>query len=278
MAQISVPQAAERLGVGERRVLQRIAEGSLPAARVGERWVVDERDLLPLADRQDPGRPLSERSAWAVIAVACAMAADADGHDSAPANQAASWLASLAPPERSRARKRLGDLLADAPEGPSEANIADPAINLRVLLGKRAQRVPFLISARDVPDLRDDARLVLAGLSSPESGIAGGDIVEAYAAAASLDGLADDYLLDRVDRDEDANVVLHLVPDDLAAQAPALWRAAGALPLLLAVDLAEHRRPREQARAAELVRELSAVLSHQVADQPIDEAPGGEEA
>lgn len=251
MGRISVAEAARHLGVGERRVLQRIADGSLRAERIGQRWAIDERDLLPLDDQRDPGRPISERSAWAIIAAAFVLLYEAE--DRRPASD---WLTSLAPSERSRAQNRLHNLLADHPHAAGEEPIAEAASRLRALLGNRADRVLLHASPRDLGDLRDDGRLALAGLSSPDSGVVAGDLVEAYLDAANLDALLDHYLLDKVQREADANVILHVVPDDVAQQAPDLWRAAAGLPLLLAVDLAEHRRPREQARAADLVAEL----------------------
>jgi hypothetical protein len=56
-----------------------------------------------------------------------------------------------------------------------------------------------------------------------------------------------EYLL--VEADSDANVVLHVIPD---AQYPYPESR-----LRLAADLAEHRGPREEARAAELLHELA---------------------
>ena len=70
MASVSVAEAAKSLGVGVSRIHQRIADGSLRAERVGSQWVVDELSLLRVAERHRPGRPLSARSAWAIIALA----------------------------------------------------------------------------------------------------------------------------------------------------------------------------------------------------------------
>lgn len=70
MASVSVAQAAERLGVSVPRIHQRIADGSLLAERIGAQWVIDERSLLRTQERSKAGRPLSARSAWAVVAVA----------------------------------------------------------------------------------------------------------------------------------------------------------------------------------------------------------------
>ena len=92
MSRISVSEAARRLGVNVSRIHQRIADGSLRAERIGSQWVVDERSLLEVAERRGAGRPLSVRSAWAVIAVS-------EGDHEA--------VRRLAPAERSRARQRL---------------------------------------------------------------------------------------------------------------------------------------------------------------------------
>ena len=254
MARISVAEAARRLAVSERRVQQRIADGSLPAERIGQRWAIDERDLLPLDNQRDAGRPVSERSAWAVIAVSLLLLR---GADEPGAEGASSWLANLTSSERIRARRRIRNLLVHNPNAADELDIEHVAAELRMLLGNRARRLLLRASPRDLPDLRSDKRLALAGLSRSESGIAAGDMVEGYVEAAGLDAFVDHYLLEQVQRDDDANVILHVVPDDVADQAPELWRdAAALLPLLLAVDLAEHRRPREQARAADLVADL----------------------
>jgi excisionase family DNA binding protein len=254
MARISVTEAARRLRVGERRVQQRIADGSLPAERIGERWAIDDRDLLPLQDQRGAGRPVSERSAWAVLAASFAFL---HAPEERKAEGASNWLAPLASSERIRARNRLRDLMARLPNADADVDIARVAAELHMLLGNRAVRLQLRASPRDQADLHDDDRLAPSGLSSPESGIAAGDMVEGYIDAASSDSFVDDYLLERVKRDDDANVILHVVPDEVARKAPELWRdAAAMLPLLLAADLAEHRRPREQARAAALMSDL----------------------
>ncbi len=78
------------------------------------------------------------------------------------------------------------------------------------------------------------------------SGIASAD-VEGYLAESDVDGIVKDYLL--VDADRDANVVLHVIPDGQYPFPDSRLR--------LAADLAEHRGPREEARAAELLHELA---------------------
>jgi excisionase family DNA binding protein len=70
MAGVSVAEAAKSLGVGVSRIHQRIADGSLRADRVGSQWIVDELSLLWAVEHKKPGRPLSARSVWAIIALA----------------------------------------------------------------------------------------------------------------------------------------------------------------------------------------------------------------
>lgn len=257
MSQVSASEAAHRLGISVQRVHQRLADGSLPAERVGHQWAIDEADLVRL-DRRAPGRPLSPKSAWGLVIMAALEAASAPYNPAsvALANAAASALPHIAPPARSRARARLRDFLGEALQpyarGGEEAAAADLAANLRSLMRSRAERRLFRSSPRDLDDLRSDGRISLSGISLPGSGIASGDIVEGYVAEHHLDALMDDYLLSDA-RHGEANVVLHVVnpaviPD--GSVEPDNW-------LLLAADLAEHQRPREIARAAQIVREVA---------------------
>jgi excisionase family DNA binding protein len=253
MAQLSVSQAADRLGVNVQRVHQRIADGSLPAERVGHQWAIREADLARLSHRK-AGRPLSSKSVWELAQVACDLVAVNDiGVTLVQCNASRS----IPAPNRSRARSRLRDLLGLARKQPwardPESAADDVAAWLRALMRGRAERRLFRASSRDLADLRADHRIKLSGISLPDSGIASGDIVEGYVAAPQLEPLVEDFLLSEA-RDADANVVLHVIeaspwsarPDDLNAPVES-W-------IVLAADLAEHRRPREVARAAQIVR------------------------
>ena len=113
----------------------------------------------------------------------------------------------------------------------------------------RARRLMFRSSPRDIVDLRGDDRVQPSGVSLRASNIAAADIVEGYAAERDVDRLVDDFLLIEA-RYDNANVILHVVEDDSPFRA--LVEIDGWL--LLAADLAEHHRPRESSRAAELVR------------------------
>jgi len=56
MALITTTEAATRLGVIPRRVIQLIEAKRLKAAKIGRDWLIDERNLAAVADRK-PGRP-----------------------------------------------------------------------------------------------------------------------------------------------------------------------------------------------------------------------------
>lgn len=212
---LSVPEAAAKSGLSEQRLRALVSSGRLPAVRVGRQWVVDEAALA----RHEPrmGRPLSERSCWALLGLAA-------GHPSG-----------LDPSERHRARQRLR-LLAES---------RAPASLLRSWLPNRARRQVYRASPRDIIDLRADPRLLLSGLSHPDSAISAADVAEGYVLESALAGLVADFLLIEAG-DAMGNVVLHIPSRPLSRVSP----------LLLAADLSEHHHDREDARVAELVGSL----------------------
>jgi excisionase family DNA binding protein len=238
MAVVSVAEAAGRLGVSVPRIHQRIADGSLNAQRIGSQWAVDERSLFDVGERRLPGRPLSPRSAWAVIALS------ADDGEAARA---------LAPNERVRANARLGRLLALGARAPrSEVEVRRVASMLRSQFRSRADRALFKAADADLVALRSDPRW-RSLISSRASDIASRD-VEGYVAGDDLERLAKDYLL--MPAKDDANVIVHVLPPGQRAYPESMLR--------LAADLAEHRRPREESRAVALLHELSLADSESV--------------
>ena len=62
MAKLSTQEAADRLGISQRRVLALIQSGKLKATRVGGVWIIDERtvEAFRKLDRP-PGRPWKSR-------------------------------------------------------------------------------------------------------------------------------------------------------------------------------------------------------------------------
>ncbi len=227
MSSISVPEAAQRLGVSEGRVRQRIADGSLPAERVGGRWVIAESSLPAARDRLH-ARPLSERMSAAVLALLDHQVPD------------------VSPQEKSRARKYAKRLM--------EADVEAAAL-MRAWFKERASRRYFRAAEADLAALGQDNRLALSGVSAPQSGIVAQGLVEGYASAADLESLVDDYFL-VPGRVADSNVIIH-VPNG-SEQSPVRDRVSESK-ALLAADLAEHNGPREDARVRELIRSMAEV-------------------
>lgn len=247
MSDLSVSQAARVLGVTVPRVHQRIRDGSLDARRVGHQWVVSAEALRRVREPVT-GRRFSPRSAWTIVATSIAVIED----DPAPAQAwAQTFLAARASKERTRALSRLRLLLTGVWRDGSDAEAAKTGARLRHAFGGRARREALWAAATDIQDLRADARVVPGGLCSPISRIAAGQVAEMYVDAERLDQLVEDYLLER--RPE-PNVFLHAV-DNVTAMSPP--RDVFAAPLLLAADLAEHARPREEHRAAEILAGLA---------------------
>lgn len=214
--EISVGEAAVRLGVSERRVRERIAAGDLRARRVGRAWVVDEAQL---GRSERVGRPMSRRVAWAFVD----LLAGGKGEG-------------VSQPEQSRLRKKQALLLASS----------DPASLLRSWLPVRADVRRLSAASADLPALRNEARIALSGLSDMRSGIAAAGIVEAYVAACDIGDLAEEYLLS--ERGE-PNVILHVLEDERRLSRPV------PLAVVLA-DLADHDGPRESAAVERLMKEL----------------------
>ncbi|MEO3936401.1 helix-turn-helix domain-containing protein [Dermatophilaceae bacterium Soc4.6] len=283
-------EASRRLGVGVQRVHQRIADGSLPAQRVGSQWVIEEQAVSGL-DRRGAGRPLSPASVWAVLVMAAAAHAtgtEADKNGSAQMGPAqvggaecgqtlSDAVRALTPTARFRARARLRDLAARARaaelgDAAAEETVAELAADLRLMFRRRADRVVYRVAPADLADLRADARVDLAGVSLPESGLASADLVEGYVADDELPDLVAEFLLVPVSpvspsssaSTREGNVILHVrdsgrVPREVSR---AVLVGGG---LLLAVDLAEHRTPREQLKAAQVLRTVSKRVAQSVA-------------
>jgi excisionase family DNA binding protein len=213
---LSVTQAAARIGVSAQRVRALISDGQLPAERVGHQWVVNDTVLARHEARA--GRPLSERSAWNLLNLA-------SGTDQSQ----------LTPSDRRRARQRL-DILVKSPM---------PEKQLRAWLPRRGRRQVFRAPSADISDLRGAPQLLVSGVSHPRSGIAAPEVAEGYANEDGVAELAREFLL-VASEDHLGNVIIH-VPSRSVVEVSLL---------LLAADLAEHGGPREDGRAAELVRSL----------------------
>lgn len=217
MAEVSASEYAKEHDISIRRAQAAAAAGLLDARRVGGRWLID--DALP--HRHLPGRPLSRRSADALVAL---LSDDPD------------WAEGLSPSERGRTTARVAELRHEA----------RPSARLAPWLRTAyPAALGFEAPAGDLPDLRSDARLTPGGSSDDRSGMSDGGRLEAHVSTDDLDAVVHEYLLVPSRR---PNVALRV--HDGAAPRP--------LPLgALIADLATNTGPRERAAADRLILEDS---------------------
>ncbi|MEW6582932.1 MAG: helix-turn-helix domain-containing protein [Actinomycetota bacterium] len=178
---VSVRRAAEMLGLSPRTVRALIADGRLPARRIDDRqWIVDSDDARRLLGRaRPPGRPLSPRSAWAILALAEGIA---------PKGLSAS--------EMGRARRRLASLAAMPP---------------RALAGRAAVH-RFRAHSGVLGRIADDDRLVRAGVTGAlnyGADVIALELIEGYVRPGDLDPLAAAYAL-QVASEGRENVILRV--------------------------------------------------------------------
>lgn len=166
MVQVSVREAADRLGLSPQRVRHLIAQGDLPALRVGGHWVVAEADLRQV---RRVSRPMSARIAWALAALL----------DGEPVH-------GLAPREVSRLRERARQLEADRDGRTALVNS---------WMARRATVHRSSAAAADLADLRADPRFHASGVSDPRAQLSAAAEVEGYVAPTHLKAVADDFLL-----------------------------------------------------------------------------------
>lgn len=222
-ALLCVREAADRLGVGEVAVRQKIASGRLAAIKRARTWWLDEREVERMA-RQQPGggRPLSAPMAWAVLLLA-------SGDESAAeqaAGQARYW---------SRARVWLRD-----------HPLAEHAPRLRA----RATSERFDAHPSELKRILDRSDVLLTGISAGAlvDLIGSTSAVEIYAPTGHRDDIVDGHALIA----GQGPVQIRWVPD-------ALWPLiddGGRRPPRAAVllDLLESDEPRARREAARALR------------------------
>lgn len=229
MSDLSVADAARRLQVSPRRVRALLEDGSLRGRLVGGRWLlssadVERRRLLALP----AGRPLSQASAWHVLAV-LAHADEALGEISAPA--------------RSRARARAAEL--------RRSQHAEMPERWRSALRGRARVIDFYAHPSVTGGLLEDPRIIRSGISAARD--VGADLMvtggaEGYVRSRHLRELEEKYALNAVPEPR-ANVRLRVVDDDLADW---LFRREVAPAAVVAADLIEREAPRERGAGVKL--------------------------
>ncbi len=217
---VSVPEAAQRLGVHPSRVRAMVRAGQLEAEKVAGRWLIHRTSL---DRRQDAdiveGRPYSAPNAWALLCLS----------EGRPVH----WIDPSAL-SRLRAKLRSHGLLALAPR-----------------LRTRAQRLSFRAHPSALERLPREPGVVKSGVSAAsEAGmdIQADDELEAYVSASQVDALVSRYHLEPSER---PNLVLHVVADDL----PFAWEHCVGR-ACIAIDLLESDDPRSRRAAKELLERL----------------------
>lgn len=222
---ISVPDAARLLKLSPARVRLMVSKGQLPAAKIGDRWLV-ERAAVELRRKQKPprGRRFTPRNAWAILLLASG--------EQPPA---------LGPAERSRLRK------AAALEG------------LRVLAPRLAARGEFSIYKAhpgEIAHVLEDEALLPSGISAAGSigaGLLPGREADGYVAQSQLRRFVAEHVLSPAD--VDGNVRLRAVPDEVWVSLE-LDNRAVAPPAAAALDLAEESDPRSRAAGEDALRNI----------------------
>jgi len=139
-------------------------------------------------------------------------------------------------------RSRLRILLDHA----SSAELDDAAAQLAHALRNRAVGALLVASLRDLPDVRDDERVHLSGVSLPESHMSASAVAVAYVSSDDLDAPVGDYLLSPAPRSR-ANVILHVVTSETENPAIAALDDIGPVPARArSRSCGARRRPREE--------------------------------
>lgn len=237
----SVADAARRTGLSERRVRALIADGQIPARRVLGRWAVSTHDLDRFR-RRPAGRPLSERSAWAILDHLA-------GNSKAPA---------VAAPSRVGARVR------QLTESAAPETILVPWMRTRSV----PQR--YSAAATDAVALRADDRVILGGHHALADDTVAD--LQIYVQQSDLADLLSDHHLQEPDdvHGDGLTVTIRVVSSlDLVPRSP-VSRHKVAAPVA-AVDVLDTDPPGKQDRPA--VQLLRAAIGAQSAARPVKRPP-----
>lgn len=155
MKELTVREAAHRMGVSEQRVRALLKQGRLAGRKVGRAWLVSgDRDL---SARENRGRPVSAANAWALLALL--------------SGEIPAW---VDPSVRSRLRRRIRD---------------GELVHVLKASEPRATIYRGRVLPTDLPKLSSTFHLVRSGLSATDSGldiVPVGQALDAYVDAKTL--------------------------------------------------------------------------------------------
>jgi excisionase family DNA binding protein len=180
--QVSVGDAADKLGVTPARVRALIGAGALDAEKIGNRWLVSRSSVeRRLKGTHPSGRSFTPEHAWALLL-------QASGTDH--------LIRTLTRPEQSRLRQWL-----------RRASILDLAPRLRT----RADAQRLRGHSGDIAALSKEEVIVLSGVSIASLchfDIVAPGVAEFYASPATMDHLSQKYFLET---SSNPNVIAHVV-------------------------------------------------------------------
>jgi hypothetical protein len=219
---ISVPDAADALGLSSARVRLLAANGGLPAQKIGGRWLVERAGIEKRRSRGSAGgRPFSPRNAWALLNLASGE--EVAQIDSAP---------------RSRLRRSL------SLEGL-------PALAPR--LERRAEVRHYSGHPGEISHILADKKLISSGISAAGAirlDLMSGNEADGYVSDADLDRFVHEHALLPA-AEMGANVALRVVPDDVWVEF--LKGRPHAPEAAVALDLAEEADPRSRFAGQDLL-------------------------
>lgn len=221
LAELTVREAADQLGVTPQRVRQLVASGALAARRVSSGWMIPMSAVAERRARRRVGRPPEPATVWAAVRVLAGGPVEVDR----------------------RVRHRVRGIL-DAMPSPRR----DPGA-WRAFLAGRARRHTLWAHPGVLAKLVADRRVSLGGVAAVGAeGLVGGQ-VDLYVRETELHALRDAFALRH---DPDGNVVVHVVP---GAVPEALGPRPGQLvpPVVAAADLLETGDPRDRVAAMSIL-------------------------
>lgn len=229
---LTVAEAAARLGVSARRVRAMIDSGQLEARKLGGRWLVDP---AAVDARQDAaavaGRPLSVRSAWALLGGQALPRGDSGRSAKGSSDRLLRW----------RTDRRLG-----------RAPVGELLTGLAPRLWRRGRLHRLRAHPSDVSRILEEPDVVRSGVSAAaeyEADILAPGVAELYVSARRLPELRQKYLLES---SRTPNVLLRAIEGSWPF--PAGSRLAP--PSAVALDLLEAEDERTRRAGRELLARL----------------------
>jgi excisionase family DNA binding protein len=222
---LSIPDAAERLGLSSRRVRALVESGKLPADRIGSRYVVSRSDLGRYQRSRSPaGRPISGDNAWGLLALL--------------SWSEAWWLGASA-------QWRFRRVIENGAKAVEDALLRS---------APRSEISRWRVLPSDLSKLRLEENLVLSGLASGDPGInvpylPERDPLEAYVSEGDLRALS--HRLKPSEDSANPNLLLRVpVHPWVLAHGPV------APPSVVAADLLEHPDARVARAGRQILRGL----------------------